>query len=42
MRFKPVFTGRLLMIRAVILDLIALGCMLGSIYLVAVVLWAVV
>jgi len=28
------------MIRAVILDLIALGCMLGSIYLVAVVLWA--
>jgi hypothetical protein len=32
---------KLIMIRAVILDLIALGCMLGSIYLVAVVLWAV-
>ena len=33
---------KLIMIRAVILDLIALGCMLGAVYLVAVVLWAVV
>lgn len=30
------------MIRAVILNLIALGCMLGAVYLVAVVLLAVV